>query len=476
MRYQDPDARYGSLFYSKAARALFDTKPAATAAVGVGFNALAGSYVGLPDETELTYAGGRTAKIGNMAVVEGSLGGINNGEDFQLAFEIPQSTSTTSTSSSTSSKTSSVGPAFRTANPGYPPPVVTVPGAWLAGYYLDGNHSDTAVLSILSFGGLSDSGANATTELLQVANTVSEFLGKSKQAGKKKLVIDLSMNPGGEIMQAYDVYSQMFPSSGHPWDGSRYQASPALDLIGTRIYGTALGDDFFSARLSVNLTRYPTWASLYGPVRFPQANETNLVRLDLTDMGTGETASNLSSSTSSSPVFQPEDVVVISDGTCAGACTLLAGLLTREQGVRSIAFGGRPISAPMQAMGGTKGAQAVTFAAIAEAAAQAANLSPNGSADGLPDTGPPPLNPPLPSLGTCNFRNAYSRSETAANQGPPLQFVYEPADCKRFITAAEYLDIETHWAVAADVAWGGAKCVPNSTANADGTIGDGVPG
>lgn len=265
----------------------------------------------------------------------------------------------------------------------------------------------------------------------------------------------------------------MFPGSGQPWDGSRYQASPALDLIGTRIYGTALGDDFFSAELSVNLTRYPTWASLYGPVRFPKANETNLVRPDLADIGA--VASNRSSNPSS-PVFQPENVVVISDGTCAGACTLLTGLLTRQQGVRSIAFGGRPINAPMQVMGGTKGAQAVTFAMIAEAAAQAATLSPNGSADGLPDTGPPPLNPPLSALGTCNFRNAYSQSATAANRDPPLQFVYQPANCKRFITAAEYLDIEAHWAVAADVAWGGAKCVPNSTANADGTIGDRAPG
>lgn len=169
-----------------------------------GFNALAGSYVGLPDETQLTYAGGRTAKIGNMAIMEGSLGGIKNGEDFQSAFEVPRSTSTTSTTSSTPSSTS-VGPAFRTANPGYPSPVVAVPGAWIAGYYLNGSHSDTAVLSILSFGDLSGRGVNATTELLQVADTVGQFLSESKQASKKKLVIDLSMNPGGEVMQAYEV-------------------------------------------------------------------------------------------------------------------------------------------------------------------------------------------------------------------------------------------------------------------------------
>lgn len=462
MRYQDPDARYQALFYSQSLGALFYSKQSDVTAFGAGFNYLMGAYVALPDELEITYASGRRRNISNMAIVLQDVLGVNSGEQFQQKFEIPQDgqDTTASTTSSTPTATS-VGPAYRTANPGYPTPVTSVPGAWLAGYFLDGRHSDTAVLAIVSFGDLNaDFDADPTAELLSVRETLANFLEHCKKAGKKRLVIDLSANSGGDVLQPYEVYGQLFPEASYPWDGFRYQASDAMDFIGQHIYDTAEGDVFFQAELDRQLRRYPDWQALYGPDQFPQANETHLVRMNLTSIGEPGNGPQL---------FHPQDIVIVSDGACAGACTLLVGLLTREQNVRAIAFGGRPINAPMQAMGGSKGANATNFSSLAAAAAAAASDS---SVSGLPNASTPPLNPPLDSMGTFNLRNVYPEHNS---HGPPLQFVYEAANCKRFFTAEESRDVSVHWSVAADVAWYGAKCVPGSTVNQDGTMGNEPP-
>jgi hypothetical protein len=53
----------------------------------------------------------------------------------------------------------------------------------------------------------------------------------------------------------------------------------------------------------------------------------------------------------------------------------------------------------------------------------------------------------------------------------PLQFRYEAANCRLFYTWDMARDITAVWKAAAGVAWEGAKCVPGSTTNADGTMG-----
>lgn len=46
--------------------------------------------------------------------------------------------------------------------------------------------------------------------------------------------------------------------------------------------------------------------------------------------------------------------------------------------------------------------------------------------------------------------------------GIPAQFIYEEADCRVYYEPSMISDVQSIWKRAADVAWGGAKCVVGS--------------
>jgi len=88
---------------------------------------------------------------------------------------------------------------------GYPTPIIATKDGTLGGYYLSGDGlDDVAVLSVLSFS------PSSVVEFQTVAET---FLADAKRDGKKKLVVDLSANNGGAILQAYDLFRQLFPKT-----------------------------------------------------------------------------------------------------------------------------------------------------------------------------------------------------------------------------------------------------------------------
>ena len=85
-------------------------------------------------------------------------------------------------------------------------PIVSQPnlgllnGGILSGYFL--NDGVTAVLSIPSF--------DATAEnAVSFSSTVTEFLDKSKAAGRTRIIIDLQRNDGGSDLLAVDAFKQV---------------------------------------------------------------------------------------------------------------------------------------------------------------------------------------------------------------------------------------------------------------------------
>ena len=82
----------------------------------------------------------------------------------------------------------------------YPQPVVVNDDGSISGYFPRDN-ADLAVLVIPTFQPADD---------VQFANVVRLFLATAKSAGKKKLMIDLRGNGGGNVPLAYDL----FPSPG----------------------------------------------------------------------------------------------------------------------------------------------------------------------------------------------------------------------------------------------------------------------
>lgn len=164
----------------------------------------------------------------------------------------------------------------------------------------------------------------------------------------------------------------------------------------------------------------------------------------------------------------------MTDGTCASTCFIFAELM-KKQGVRSIAFGGRPQYGPMQALGGVKGGQYLPLPLLHRYISNAHDLAVNASKAGSPILTPAQLArfqelaPPDPTnlslrlnrldATGVNFRNAYREGDAAT----PLQFVYEAADCRRFYTADNYLRPATSWLAAADAMLNNGPCVRDST-------------
>lgn len=145
--------------------------------------------------------------------------------------------------------------------------------------------------------------------------------------------------------------------------------------------------------------------------------------------------------------------------------------LLRQQGVRTLAFGGRPRHGPMQAVGGVRGGQRWSLRAIEKHVQTALRLATDvlrapAEARRLATLAPPrladfPLQFDRYGQGGVNFRDAYGPGDDET----PLQFVYEAADCRRFFTLRNVMEPATMWADAAQAMFGEADlCVLGSRA------------
>lgn len=517
---QDPDAQYNNLFSSPA-----------TIARGGGRYFKSGGYVELPDFSVYKYANGSVKSFPNYAILQQDLTDIENGRDLHLAYEIPAperaaassslsvkatatststtssatgttTTATTTASSSSSTTTSSSSKPKSTATKvsknskkkaakasatpasaptvvGYPYPVVKHYNDYIAGYFLnETEYKDVAVLSIFSFSPKSGT-PRTTREFHEFRRVVRTFISECRKAKRTKLIIDVQANGGGLLFQSYELYRNLFPKADPPFDGTRIRATDAWDLIGKDVYGTKQERSAFNNILDKDLKRYADWAAVWGgPFATKEDRFSSLLRYNFTKEDTvGEPGFVVSgygaNDTPPEPHFEAKDIVLVTDGFCASTCTILARMLTHHQKVKTLALGGRPLKAPMQVVGGVKGAQVIKYNLFQQILANALRkLSPDSKRpEGLPRTDRDlPLMPPLANL-QFNFRNAYRDADAQV----PQQFVYEAATCRRFYTYDMTRKPAEAWKVAADVAFKGGKCVEGSSTGRDGTLGDEPP-
>lgn len=140
------------------------------------------SYPG--PNTTYSFANGTTYVLDNIAYLNGNFSGlpIFDGESLFSAFctyAFPNDPPPQTIGS--------------TVVPGYPQPVIISNGSNVSGYYLDGEgFEDVAVLSLLMFMGESS---------VEYQKVVEDFLADAVANYKTKLIIDLSGNPGGLILQ-----------------------------------------------------------------------------------------------------------------------------------------------------------------------------------------------------------------------------------------------------------------------------------
>ncbi|SMR47162.1 unnamed protein product [Zymoseptoria tritici ST99CH_3D1] len=479
---QDKDALYNNVFFSAAQVSL--------GAKGSGNGTFCGGgrgrWVYPGPLTTLTFANGTTISSQNFASVHVSFNNIRSGEDIYRQHFIPNASNVQDAGQAAENRTkkaptptilgssSSVTANPTSIAPGYPVPVLCEMNNLNSGYFLkDEVYKDVAVLSVQSF-------VDPKEDELPFQAVNTQFLALATAEGKTKLIIDLSANAGGTVLQGYDLFKQLFPSI-LPYGASRFRAHEAFDLIGREVSEYAnrvprsLGSNATARQLlssslnyqtdvSQSYESFPDWATKYGPHVHNSDNFTSVQRWNMTDILTPDNSggiyvsgylnrSNLTSGKTAP--FRPENIVIVTDGYCASTCSIFVELMSTQGKVKTIALGGRPNMERIQAVGGVKGANDQTWLSIFHKAQIPFRFQFLHTADHYRST----------ALGKYNnlwqFRTSLAlmnvRDAILPGHDVPAHFVYQAADCRMFYTPQMMLDQSAIWQKIADTAFGHAR-------------------
>lgn len=159
----------------------------------------------------------------------------------------------------------------------FPEPVVRHSNDLIRGYYLDRTlDQDVAVLQVPTF--------RLGNEASAFARTAVEFVKLATTDRKAKVVIDLSGNSGGDIVQGFNLFRAFFPDQPI-YSATRFRATELIDLIGQVFSNTfdptaELAIDppviFQNAVTPDQQHNFASWKELYGPNKISKANLSGL--------------------------------------------------------------------------------------------------------------------------------------------------------------------------------------------------------
>ncbi|EME77659.1 uncharacterized protein MYCFIDRAFT_44917, partial [Pseudocercospora fijiensis CIRAD86] len=402
---------------------------------------------------------------------------------YQLAAPAPSTTESPTSTTSATSSTSTTAAATPVAAPGYPKPVVRQQKNANGGYYIEEeDYKDVAVLSVASF-------VSAITDEKPFQSINTYFLEKAANGNKTKLIIDVSANGGGTVLQAYDLFKQLFPAL-LPYGANRFRAHEALDFVGQEVshFSDLIGNRSelsnqtikdlqstvfdYHTDADVNYTAFTSWPDKYSPLKLGPAQDTftGLIRWNMSDVLTVESSGGivvsgyLNRTNITKQHFEAENIVILTDGYCASTCTIFSELMRQQAGVRTINLGGRPNKDITQAIGGVKGTNNFEYDYVLEAAVVVPFMYKYIHSEEFYNNSVLAKYNTLPmfrALGPgINVRDGYRQNDTS---NIPLQFQYEPADCRIYYTPAMAVDQTAVWKTVADTAWRGADhCIAGS--------------
>ncbi|KAL6690938.1 hypothetical protein J3F84DRAFT_352858 [Trichoderma pleuroticola] len=361
----------------------------------------------------------------------------------------------------------------------YPKPVVKDPFNLLVGYFPDEPElKDVAVLTIPTFstvgGGLPDG------QLKNFALEAQDFVKRALAAGKSRIIIDVTNNPGGNVVSGFGLVSVFFPNMTI-YSATRFRSVPASQFLVETISriknpsdeSLLAGYGFYVPALVQpdQNTTYKTTADFLGPFETFGVPSTAMVAVvDFDEVDPDSTPINIfglgGGLNETEPPFKPENIVVLTDGRCSSTCTTFVNHMV-PYGVRVFAAGGRPQNGPMQGIGGVKGSQVLELEDLSQLYDEANELVQNATKAKKPlftekeysvysAAIPPPLEklPLRVTGGSINFRNSFA----PFNDQIPTHFIYQPADCRLFYTAGMLDKPELLWVNAAKAAWHNGAC------------------
>ena len=364
------------------------------------------------------------------------------------------STSSSSINSSSDGATPSVTSFPDSAYPNntdvFQPNLYPSGGGFVTGYFL--TNISTAVLSIPTFNMEGD-------DIQTFSDTIQKFLDTAHNAGLSKVLIDLQQNLGGETLLAVDTFKRFFPSND-TFRGSRLRAQSFANIIGntftqfyqdqrsqnSSVYDDLSASDFVAtSRIDVETNQnFTSWAQFFGPHTFNDDLFTTVQRENISDSlydneALGIDIPGASIPATSRQLYDPENIILLTDGLCSSACAVFVEMMHHEAGVKAVTVGGRPSSGPMQIASGTRGAQIYLAQNIDDdiSVAKSFNATTNSS---LPDR---EVDMWIDFL-SVNLRDQIRREDFETN-GTPVQFLYDAADCRIFYTADTWSDYSKLW-------------------------------
>ena len=385
------------------------------------------------------------------------------------------SNSTTTSVNSTSTNTSSTGAeATATSWPDsaypdnadiYQPGLYPYGGGFLTGYFL--KNISTGVLSIPTFD-MSDD------DVQTFSDTVQKFLNASHAAGMEKILIDLQQNLGGDTLLAVDTFKHFFPAND-TFRGSRLRAHPTADVIGntfttyfatnqsanSSVYDVLSASDWVvTDRLNANTGQnFTSWGEFFGPLQYNGDSFTNVERENITSSLFDNEALGIDIYGASIPatnpqLYEPENIIILSDGLCSSACAVFVEMMHHDAGVKTVVVGGLPQTGPMQTASGSRGAEIYTADNIDDDISDAIYLNAT-TAGYLPDR----EEDVWISFMGINLRDQIRKDQ----QDIPVQFLYDAADCRIFYTMETWNDYSSLWTYAMNAISNPKLCVAGST-------------
>ncbi|KAF2679354.1 hypothetical protein K458DRAFT_408210 [Lentithecium fluviatile CBS 122367] len=350
----------------------------------------------------------------------------------------------------------------------------TTPGIVSGYFYRD---ISTGVLSLPSFDAMVDSVGNFST-------AIGEFIDGASAAGLDNVIIDLQRNSGGLTLLSYTTFKYFFPDLA-PFGGSRRRITPLANTLGKATtdfwelldetdpdelaFKQEMGADDWLITNRLNAATGSNFSSWEEYATVVNDNDDTFSQIEQYDLGNiifDQAAFNQwvpmmyveeEEGDRTNRPWNPEQITILTDGTCGSACALFVEMMTRV-GVKTVAAGGLPQSGPMQAASGNRGATVYGVDELDEDMQFAREID-----EFLDDN----VNASVPEIRESGMYLLYAtlnlRDQVRKDDPIPLQFKYEAADCRIYYTLANAYNFTRLWYDVAAAAADPSLCVEGST-------------
>lgn len=199
---------------------------------------------------------------------------------------------------------------------GYPRPYIRDKYNQILGFFPNTSHlQDIGVLAVTSF----DTTA-IPSQQAEFNRIASEFVKQASSKGKKKIIIDVSGNGGGNVPSGQDLFRIFFPQTAI-YAATRLRSHDALNLIGQATSTTpssgqaGLFPFVWKAQVKPDQTHAITsWKELYGPHSILGVNSSSLISYNLTAISVSDNPINGYGQVPANPpkaFWKPEDIVLV---------------------------------------------------------------------------------------------------------------------------------------------------------------------